>query len=128
MPEQQAADASPVEAARARETFSKAPEAEQAGKKPSAVKNLWGALVGQQGEPSVQAAPAVDGQQAALLDNTSHAAAVLSRTETLIATEDRQKHKSVLPQVGVLSGVDCYAMSIICNDSQVPSFTLLVVL
>ena len=80
-PEQQAAGAPPMEAAWARQTSSETPEAEQAGEKPSAVKQLWGAAVGQRREPAVQAA-------------------VLPRTETLIAAEDRQKHRSVLPQVG----------------------------
>lgn len=99
-PKQQAAGASPAEAARAKQTFSETSEAEQAGRKGSAAKYLWGAVVGQQWDPAVPAASAVDGQQAASLNGASHGSGMLSRTEGLVAIGDRQAHKPVLPQVG----------------------------
>ena len=98
--EQQAADALPVEAVMARQTFSTTSEAEQTGKRGSAVNHLWGAVLGQQWDLAVPGAPTADGQQAASLNDAAHGAEMLSKTERLPGAEDRQAHKAVLPQVG----------------------------
>lgn len=76
------------------------PGAEQAGKSASAVKHLWGAVVGQQQEPTWHAAPAFDGKLAASLTGGSPGAAIPPRTGHLSGTEGRQQQVKVGQKVG----------------------------
>lgn len=74
------------------------PGAAQAGRNPSAIKHLWGAVPRQQQESTWQAALTLEGKRAAALERGNPGAAIPPRTEHLSGTEGG--HRLVSPQVG----------------------------